>query len=250
MESNSNPVASEIVVRQCSSLADFDRCVELQRTIWHYADVDVVPTAVMVVADKSGGHVLGAFDGKTMIGFALGFAAFHAGTPYVHSHMAAVLPEYRNRGIARQLKLFQREICLRSGIDLVEWTFDPLELKNAHFNIVRLGVLVRKILPNLYGITSSQLHGPLPTDRLVAEWAIVSPRVENVLAGRRTPGREVVARVTLPANIVELKQSDPEAARREQTRAREEFQRLFSEGLVVTGFEGGEETASYLLGTL
>ena len=235
------------MVRRCASLAEFDSCVELQKAIWRYADVDAVPSAILVVADKTGGHILGAFDRETMVGFALGFAAFHGRVPYIHSHMAGVLPEYRDRGIGRQLKLLQREICLRSGIQLVEWTFDPLELKNAHFNLVRLGVVARRILPNLYGITTSQLHGALPTDRLVAEWAIASSRVENILAGRLTPGREPAVRVTLPANISEMKQSDPERATREQARARKEFERWFGEGLTVTGFERNEQNAAYLL---
>ena len=247
VKAESNPDPSGIVVRPCTSLAEFDTCVELQKAIWRYADVDVVPSALFVVASKSGGHVLGAFDRERMIGFALGFAAFRGGARYVHSHMAGVLPEYRDLGVGRRLKLLQREICLQSGIQQVEWTFDPLELKNAHFNIVRLGVVVRKILPNLYGITTSRLHGTLPTDRLVAEWAIASPRVEAVLAGRAAMGKRAAARVTLPANIAEMRQSDPEIAKREQSQAREEFERHFAVGLAVTGFERGEQAASYLL---
>lgn len=248
MDAESNLNASGIVVRQCHSLAEFDTCVQLQRVIWRYADVDVVPSAILVVADRSGGHVLGAFDGERMVGFALGFAAFHGEVRYMHSHMAGVLPEYRDRGIARQLKLLQREICLQSGVEKVEWTFDPLELKNAHFNIVRLGVVIRRILPNCYGITTSQLHGALPTDRLVAEWAIASSRVESILAGRFSWNSVEAARVTLPVDIGEMKKNDLERARQEQARATKEFERWFAEGLAVTGFESDERSASYLLG--
>ena len=239
--------APGIVLRQCAALEEFDRCVDLQREIWRYADVDVVPSAILVVAAKTGGHVIGAFDGQTMVGFALGFAAWHAGETYIHSHMAGVLPAYHSRGIGRQLKLMQREICLQSNIRLIEWTFDPLELKNAHFNIVRLGAVMRRILPNLYGVTTSQLHGVLPTDRLVAEWAIGTTRVASLLEGRPEPARKIQTRVTLPLNIGDLKQNDTEAAKRVQARAREEFERCFAIGYAVTGFEMASTHASYLL---
>lgn len=127
-----------------------------------------------------------AYDGETLVGLALAFVATREGLAYLHSHMVAVLVGYQNRGVGRMLKLAQRENALDRGINLIEWTFDPLRLKNAHFNIERLGAIVRHYLSNLYGRTSSPLHAGLPTDRLVAEWWVRSQRVEAVLAGSCT----------------------------------------------------------------
>src|SRR5215467_245677 len=177
------PVATEVVIRSCESLADLEACLDLQRQVWGYADIDVAPVPILIVARKTGGHVLGAFDEGRLIGFTLAFAGFRDGKPYVHSHYLAVLPEYRDRGVGRALKLAQREQCLGQGVTLMEWTFDPFEIKNARLNIVRLGSIVRKFIPNLYGVTSSRLHGSLPTDRLVAQWHLDSPRVAAALSG-------------------------------------------------------------------
>ena len=112
--------------------------------------------------------------------------------------MLAVLPEYRNRGIGKMLKIAQREDALARGIDLIEWTFDPMEVKNAYFNIERLGAIVRRYTPDFYGSSTSPLHGTLPTDRLHAEWWLKSDRVEAVMAGRGTAGcRSIQETVTV-----------------------------------------------------
>jgi predicted GNAT superfamily acetyltransferase len=150
------------------------------------------------------------------------------GQVYLHSHMLGVLPEYRNAGVGRQLKLRQRDDALARGIDLIEWTFDPLDLKNAWFNIERLGAVVRRYLRNQYGVSSSALHGGLPTDRLVAEWWIRKPR-ERV---------EVVERIQVPADIAD--------ARAKQAEIADRFEHCFARGLAVAGVEDG----AYLLGVL
>jgi predicted GNAT superfamily acetyltransferase len=234
------------MIRPCQGRTEFEGCLELQKVVWGYSNLDVVPVPMFVVAAKTGGHVLGAFDGSHLVGFALGFSALREGAPFVHSHMVAVLPEYQDRGVGRALKLHQREECLRQGIRRIEWTFDPLEIKNARFNIVRLGAIVRKVLPNLYGVTSSPLHGGLPTDRLVAEWQLDSPRVTAILRGE-TPSRVDAAWLHLPANIDELRSRDPEIAGRVQATLRAEAERWFERGYAITGFEIGRETATYLL---
>ena len=163
-----------------------------------------VPSPIFVVAHHTGGQVLGAFDGDKMVGFTLALAAIRGdGKPFLHSHMTAVLPEYHNRGVGRRLKLFQRQDALKRGIDLIEWTFDPLELKNAHFNFMRLGAVARRYIPDCYGVTESPLHAGLPTDRLVAEWWLDSD------ARASTCSRTICApcklgppqRISLPANI-------------------------------------------------
>src|SRR5271163_3398342 len=159
-------------------------CVDLQQVIWGYAPLDTVPDQIFIVARKTGGQVMIAYDSDIPVGFALAFAATRDGLAYLHSHMVGVIDDYQNRGVGRLLKLAQREDALERNINLIEWTFDPLQLKNAHFNIERLGAIVRHYIPNLYGRTSSPLHAGLPTDRLVAEWWVSSPRVEEVLAGK------------------------------------------------------------------
>jgi len=241
------PVATDFVIRSCDSLADLEACVELQRLVWGYSDADLVPVPILIVARKTGGHVLGAFDEDRLVGFTLGFAGHHSGTPYVHSHFLATLPEYRDRGIGRAIKLRQREHCLSQGVHLVEWTFDPLEIKNAHLNIVRLGAIIRKFIPNLYGFTSSRLHGSLPTDRLVAEWHLDSNRVKSALAESAPQSSSSSVRISLPANIAQMREDDPEEARAIQANLRREFEHHFSHGYAVTGFQPEPTIATYLL---
>ena len=171
--------------------------VELEVQVWKFDERDVVPSQMYVVASKIGGQVFGAFEGEKMVGFALAYPGIREGTPYLHSHMAAVLPEFRDLGIGRRLKLAQRDDALARGIPLIEWTFDPLQTKNAHFNICSLGAIVRRYMPDVYGSTTSPLHAGLPTDRLVAEWHLDSNGSSTLVSGRATSGsRESIERVS------------------------------------------------------
>jgi len=248
-EMRSAAPGAEVVVRHCQGLAEFEMCVEVQQRVWAGADIDVVPLPLFVVAAETGGQVLGAFAGEKMIGFTLALAGAHGTKPFLHSHMTAVLEEYRDRGIGRRLKLFQRQDALGRGIDLVEWTFDPLELKNAYFNLVRLGAMVRRFLPNCYGITTSPLHAGLPTDRLMAEWWLRSTRVERVLSGTAPggPSGTGVERVHVPAEIGEMKQNDPPRAARVQREIREQFEHWFARGYAAKGLEIAAGGGNYLL---
>jgi predicted GNAT superfamily acetyltransferase len=216
----------------------------LQQRVWNYSDLDVAPSHLFVVAAESGGQVLGAFLGESLVGFTLAYAGEKHGKPYLHSHFAAVLPEYRDLGIGRQLKIAQRQQALDRGIDRIEWTFDPLQSKNAYFNICRLGAVCRNYLPNLYGTTSSPLHGGLPTDRLLAEWHLDSPRVREVLSGRipALQGSPETLQIALdPARL------NPSDVKTLQTNLRERFSDLFSRSYAVTWFERCPERALYLL---
>ena len=199
-------VKDGIEVRQCHSLDEYEEGVRLERVIW--GEEITVPAPIFVVADHTGGQVIGAFDGGKMVGMTLALAGFRGTLRFLHSHMTAVLPEYQNRGVGRRLKLFQRQDALKRGIPLVEWTFDPLELKNAHFNLVRLGAVARRYIPDCYGVTESPLHAGLPTDRLVAEWWLDSVRVKEILAGNLPPANPAVQRISIAANISELKKRD------------------------------------------
>src|ERR1700678_4716630 len=174
--------ADAITIRRCQGLEELRTCSSLQEEVWNFADADLVPLRMFVVAEKVGGQVMVAFDGNEMVGFALSVPGTRSGYTYLHSHMLAVRGEYRNSGLGRRLKLLQREDAIARGIGLIEWTFDPLEIKNAYLNIEKLGAIARRYNVNQYGITSSPLQGGLPTDRLVAEWWLKSKRVEAVLA--------------------------------------------------------------------
>ena len=236
---------AEIEIRHCHSLAEYDECVRLELSTW--GESISVPAPIFVVAHHTGGQALGAFDGGRLVGCTLALAGFRGSTPFLHSHMTAVLPEYQNRGIGRRLKLFQRQDALRRGIGLVEWTFDPLELKNAHFNLVRLGAVARRYIPNCYGFTESPLHAGLPTDRLVAEWWLDSPRVRGILADDPLPSRGECACIGLPSNIGHLKSHDRNKAATIQSVMREQFQKWFAEDCVATSVEVRGEMTEYIL---
>jgi len=236
--------AATIHIRHCEKLGEYEECVRLELSTW--GEQITVPSAIFVVAHHSGGQILGAFQGQRLVGFTLALAGFRLGQPFLHSHMTAVLPEFQNRGVGRQLKLFQREDALRRGIRLIEWTFDPLELKNAHFNLVRLGAIVRRYLPNCYGLTESPLHAGLPTDRLVAEWWIDSARVEAIVAEKPMPLASL-ERISIPSSIGELKSRDREAGAQVQAQVRSRFLACFSKDYAATYFESRGATSDYLL---
>jgi predicted GNAT superfamily acetyltransferase len=214
-----------IDVRMMETQAEFERAVQLQTEIWGYADAELLPARLFRIALSAGGQALGAFDGNRMVGFCLAIPGLaNDGSVYLHSHMLGVLAGCRDKGVGRMLKLKQREDALSRNIPMVEWTFDPLEIKNAYFNMERLGAIVRQYLPNYYGITTSKLHGGLPTDRCVAEWWLRSPRVEAIVAGSGGPRPAVEACVEVPAEIRPLRKSDPARLREIQTAIREQFQ--------------------------
>jgi len=240
-----------VTIRKCEALGEMQACFALQKEVWKFADADLIPVRMFVVAAKIGGQVIGAFDADELIGFALAIPGMRNGYCYLHSQMLAVRQQYRNGGLGRRIKLYQREEALARGFELMEWTFDPLEIKNAYLNIEKLGAIARRYNVNQYGITSSPLQGGLPTDRLVAEWWMKSKRVEGVLADAPRAEFECRARIEVPAAIYEWK---AEAATRKQALAvqgsnREQFNRAFAEGLSVLGYERDEHgNGRFLLG--
>jgi predicted GNAT superfamily acetyltransferase len=228
-------MAQDILVRPLHALSEFQRCVQIAREVWADAELDVEPYITFVIADHTGGQVLGAFDGDLMVGFTKAFIGLHGTKPYLHSHMTGVLPSHRDRRVGRRLKLFQREDALRRNIHLVEWTFDPLETKNAHFNVNRLGAICRRYIPDFYGITSSPLHRNMPTDRLLVEWHLEAKRVVAAINDLTPEPRECPAHVHLPAELEDWKSSDPDKAIEVQSRIRQEFTDWFSKGYAVLG---------------
>jgi predicted GNAT superfamily acetyltransferase len=257
-----------IRIRSCAGMDEMQACVNLQIETWGYDESDVIPRKTFLLAQKIGGQVIGAFDSDlasdavagpngTLVGFAMSLPGLKSTPqgpqPYIHSHMLAVRLSHRNHGLGAQLKWEQRHEALSRGVRRMEWTFDPLEIKNAFMNIHRLGAICREYRVNFYGVSSSRLQGGLPTDRLLAEWELDSPRVEALLARRPAAARTIEERILVPASIESLKAN--EAARERafdiQLENQQKFQQAFSRGLVVLGFSlDAEGNGIYELGPL
>jgi predicted GNAT superfamily acetyltransferase len=262
-------LAGAVTIRKCEALEEMQDCFRLQQEVWKFSDAELIPVRMFVVANKIGGQVIGAFvetesveknDEPTgqarrqranLVGFALAIPGVRNGHSYLHSQMLAVRQQYRNGGLGRRMKLYQREDALARGFELMEWTFDPLEIKNAYLNIEKLGAIARRYTVNQYGITSSPLQGGLPSDRLIAEWWLKSSRVEAVLADAPRAEFACRARVEVPAEIYEWK-SDAATRVRAQAVQRdnqERFLRAFGEGFSVLGYERDERgNGRFLLG--
>jgi predicted GNAT superfamily acetyltransferase len=247
-----------IVIRSCEGFDEFEACVQLEIETWGYDESDTIPRKSFLLGQKIGGQVIGAFDTdlagatpkggpESMVGFAYSLPGIKSGAngprPYLHSHMLAVKESHRDRGLGVQLKLKQRDEALSRGIRHMEWTFDPLEIKNAFLNIHKLGAIVCAYLVDFYGISSSRLQGGLPTDRLLAEWRLDSPRVKDTLENRRAARCIIEERIRVPAEIYQWKSSEAgrERALAVQLQNRQKFQQAFSRGLAVLGFERDSE---------
>lgn len=242
--------ATAVEIRCLAELSEFDQCVEIETAVWGYDPADMIPRRMFLLASRIGGQVMGAFAGGTMAGFAMALPGYRHGHPYLHSHMVGVLPEFRNLGLGRKLKLAQREDALTRGFELMEWTFDPLEIKNAHLNVARLGAIVRRYKRNFYGPSSSPLQGGLPTDRVYAEWWLRSKRVCSVLGGEQ-PKFEVLEEVNVPAEIYKWKASadQREEARRVQANNAAALEDAFARGHSVLGYRRNEDgDGTFLLG--
>lgn len=242
-----------IVIRSCKGQDELEACVNLQVETWGYDPADVIPRKAFLVWQKVGGQVIGAFDTEipatapeggpeSLVGFVLALPGVKTGQgpprPYLHSHMMAVKDGYRNRGLGARLKLAQRDEALGRGIQLIEWTFDPLEIKNAFLNIHKLGAIARTYHADFYGVSSSRLQGGLPTDRLVAEWRLDSSHVRAVLERRPVLPLAVDETILVPAAIYNWKASDSERSRAlaVQQENRHRFLEAFSHGQAVLGF--------------
>src|SRR5208337_264483 len=195
---------ADFTVRPCLTQDELAACIEIQKLIWGYSERDVYPPRFFMNLVRIGGHVLGAFSKQErLIGFVASSPAWRKRRRYFYSLALGVVPECENRGVGRALKLAQRHAALREDIDCIEWTFDPLRAKNAHFNIARLGVIVRRYVPDYYGPVQSSLQAGLASDRLIAEWWLQSARVESVLAGKppRNSRRDPAAEVHIPPDM-------------------------------------------------
>ncbi|GAC1397970.1 MAG: hypothetical protein NVSMB56_12970 [Pyrinomonadaceae bacterium] len=242
-------------IRECVTIEEFDACVRLQREAFGLPDLEISPRRHLIVARAAGGWVLGAFIENELVGFVLNQVAMRNNNEIMgYSHMMAVSKSHQNRGIGAKLKWAQRARVMSEGRAFVKWTWDPLQARNAHFNINRLGVVVRAYASNFYGTDYSPLPDAtgnihhIDSDRLFAEWELNSPRVEAVAAGRTdaTYGAPVI-KILIPSNWNALIRDDPHAARIEQLRVRDEFQKAFAEDLICAGFTRDDKEPHYLL---
>lgn len=245
-----------IDVRECSTIEEFDACIGLQREVFAMPDLEISPRRHLIVSRRAGGWTLGAFDHDELIGFIHQMAAVRGGEIIGYSHMMAIRREYQNRGVGALLKWTQRRRSIDEGRTFITWTWDPMQARNAHFNLNRLGVTVRAYGANFYGTDYSTSHdydpGHAPgidSDRLFADWELLSPRVEALHAGGEPvpPNARVAKTVEIPPDWYALIQRDPEGARREQLRVRAEFEEAFKEGLVCAAFERDAMRPRYLL---
>lgn len=243
---------SGIAVRRLITAEEMEPCHELQAVVWNMPDpTDIVPGHQLQTAAKYGGIVLGAFDRDRIVGLSYGFVGLWQDRPLLCSHLNAVLPEYRGRGIGCQLKLAQREHCLADGLGLMHWTYDPLELVNGNLNIRRLGGTSVTYVRNLYGAMQDGLNAGLPSDRLVVEWDLASARVTAAIEHGSAPGPDRAdcmpydgsslpeggrpLALTMPVGFQEIKRQDPAEALRWRLHVRSAFERAFAAGYRVTG---------------
>ena len=253
-EPETEATSDEVSVRECTGVEEFDECVRLQREAFALPDLELSPRRHLIVSGAAGGWTLGAFAGERMIGFVHHLVAVRGGGEIIgYSHMMAVARDFQNRGIGARLKWAQRERALAEGRAFIKWTWDPMQARNAHFNINRLGVTVRSYAVNFYGTDYSTLAGEfgvahgLDSDRLFAGWDLREPRVESLAQGHAPePAAAPSASVEIPADWTTLVKTDPAAARREQLRVRDEFRRALDSGLVCKGFARDAAHPQYL----
>lgn len=243
----------ETIIRECTSIEDFDTCISLQREAFGLPDLEISPRRHLIVSRQAGGWTLGAFFGERMVGFVHHLAAVKGDSEiFGYSHMMAVAKDFQNKGVGARLKWAQRERALSEGRRYIKWTWDPMQARNAHFNLNRLGVVVDTYAENLYGTDYNadpdQVEGKpgLQSDRLFGNWYLQSPRVEALARGEVLNAKSVGA-ISIPAEWTALIRNDVALARNEQVRVRTEFQKAFAEGLVCAGFERGSKESGYLL---
>ncbi|HVF88438.1 MAG TPA: hypothetical protein VNH22_00130 [Blastocatellia bacterium] len=242
----------DFTIRECVSIEDFQKCIELERAVWRDDDIDIMPIRLYMISKACQAPTFGAFDEEgRLVGFVHTMLALLGGAVVYHSHMAAVVEGMRHRDIGLRLKLAQRERAIASGVPLIIWTFDPLQSRNAHFNINKLGAVVRRYEENYYGEGASTVFDAgVPSDRIFAEWWVASPHVESVLKGDRPRVLEGGPSVTLPDDIDSIRDRSLDEQREWRMRVRAEFARALEGGLIVRGFSWDREKkeSRYLFG--
>jgi predicted GNAT superfamily acetyltransferase len=274
-----------IEIRPIRTKDEYRAVEQLQRQVWGLEDAEIVPDHLLLTAQKNGGLVLGAFDislrgeSEQLVGFVFGFAGLSPDGRLKHcSHMTGVAPTYQNQSLGYRLKLAQREHVLAQGIDLITWTFDPLESRNASLNFHKLGATCRTYLQDFYGNMRDALNVGLPSDRFQVEWHIASDHVADRLRGDhsrlslsmlRTDDVPLLNRplpgdpprppqtslpiqgdrllIQIPAYFQAIKASDISLARAWRLHTRTLFEAAFAGGYVITDLLFEEGQSCYLL---
>jgi predicted GNAT superfamily acetyltransferase len=262
----------KIEVRPIDNLPDLRRCHEIQRATWGYSDLMVFPYTVLISAKHNGGVLLGAYVNDELVGFLFGYLAMAGTKLYLFSQRMGVLPDYQSLGLGYRLKIAQREQMLRQGIDIVVWTYDPLEGANATLNIEKLGGIVRFYARDIYGYVPNPRQTGLNTDRFLLEWHLMNdrvrdrvrnprnrPRAADWLAGADIPlvnyaawegdiPRPLAADleldapcllVQIPPDLQYIKRVDLRTARAWRNITRTIFEHYFQQGYIITGFGSG-----------
>ena len=267
-----------IEIRECTAIDELDHCIRLQREVFGLPDLEVSPRRHLIVSAKlAAGRCAFARQGdaRRLMGCVTTLAGVRNGNEiFGYSHMMAVDGEYQNQGVGARLKWSQRERAIREGKRFIKWTWDPLQARNAYFNLNRLGVMVTSYAENFYGtdyptnpaLNSAETAGSGPgidSDRLFADWHLESDRVMrlapgaggNAAAAGSGPANQIqsdlqpAATIDIPTDWAKLCQENPVQAHQEQLRVRREFQNAFAAGLVAAGFERSVEQPRYLLYT-
>ncbi len=246
----------EVLIRECTTIDELDGCVNLQREAFGLPDIEISPRRHLIVSRQVGGWTLGAFVASRLVGFVHHLVAVRNKSEiFGYSHMMAVAKDYQNKGVGARLKWAQRERAIAEGRSFIKWTWDPMQARNAHFNINRLGVIVDTFADNFYGTdyntdpAQRPAEGPgLQSDRLFANWNLSAPRVVALASGSALPdAAKPLATISIPSTWSVLVKEDVNSARQEQSRVRTEFKEAFAANLICSGFERGPEHSRYLL---
>jgi predicted GNAT superfamily acetyltransferase len=244
---------TEVTIRECETVEELDACVKLQREVFALPDLEISPVRHLIVTKSAGGFTLGAYVENELVGFVLSVPGFRRGERFFYSHMTAVSAKFQNYGIGARLKWAQREKALREGVRYIKWTFQPLQARNAFFNLERLGATVKTYAPNYYGTDYLTAHIEnkrlgLASDRLFAEWNLEGEKTIALSKGEIFREKDAPIRaIEIPNDWNAMLKSEPQRAIDEQERVKLEFQTAFAEGLVCKGFERSETKPKYLL---
>ncbi len=238
-----------IKVREVEGFEEIDACLDLQRKVFGFPELEVSPRRHLIVTKQSGGFTLGAFEGEKLIGFVISVPAFRGEKRAFYSHMTAVLPEYQSYGIGTKLKWAQRERSLKENVNFIKWTFQPVLVRNAFFNLEKLGAVIRQYIPNFYGtgFSNSGVESELDSDRVYADWELESEKVVALSKNEiYEENGEIIKSIEIPKDWNSLLKSDGETAKKEQDRIKNEFQNAFAEDLICKGFRRDEDHPAYL----
>lgn len=245
---------AEIIIRECITVEELSGCVALQREVFSLPDLEISPVRHLIVTKHAGGFTLGAFTAENrLVGFVLSVPMFIGNERFYYSHMTAVAAEFQSFGIGAQLKWAQREKALSKNVKFIKWTFQPVQARNAFFNLEKLGAIVREYKPNFYGTDYSTTNAQgekvgLDSDRLFAEWNLVSEKVEKLAKGENVEKTgEIKQKIEIPNDWNELVKTNPQQAIVEQNRVKEEFQAAFAKNLICRSFERDQQNPKYLL---